>query len=117
MLIKIERNIYKMTIEHNFITDENENPAGGTSTAAGISIEWQNGPMTTPEDQNGAFVIDVIQIAIDRINFYNDSKFRCRENSLAVTKLEEAIHWLESRRTRRAQEGILGSHDTSGSEG
>lgn len=106
-----------MTIEHNFIKDELDNPAGGTSDATGISVQWQNGPMASPEDQNGAFVIDVIQIAIDRINFYNESKFRCRENSLAVTKLEEAIHWLDSRRTRRAVEGTLGSHNTGKTEG
>lgn len=104
-------------IEHDFRTDDEGNPAGGTSDATGISIQWQNGPMPTPEDQNGAFVIDVIQIAIDRINFYNESKFRCRENSLAVTKLEEAIHWLESRRTRRAGEGTLGTHNVDKTEG
>jgi len=104
-------------IENDFRTDEQGNPAGGTSDATGVSIQWQNGPMATPDDQNGAFVIDVIQIAIDRIKFYNESKFRCRENSLAITKLEESIHWLESRRTRRRDEGILGSHGTDDTEG
>lgn len=104
-------------IENDFKTDAEGNPAGGTSDTTGVSIQWQNGPIDATNEQNGAFVIDVIQIAIDRINFYNDSKFRCRENSLAITKLEEAIHWLDSRRTRRAEEGILGSHDTDKTEG
>lgn len=106
-----------MTINNEFITDDEGNPAGGASSAKGIVVQWQNGPMASPEDQNGAFVIDVIQIAIDRLHFYNESKFRCRENSLAVTKLEEAIHWLDSRRTRRAVEGTLGSHNTGKTEG
>lgn len=106
-----------MAIENNFIKDELDNPAGGTSKDIGVDISWQNGPIAGPDDRNGAFVIDVIQIAIDRINFYNESQFRCRENSLAVTKLEEAIHWLESRRGRRAGEGILSTHKVDKTEG
>ena len=101
------------TIRNEFGTDENGNPTGGESEARGVRINWQNGPLgigANRKEPNGAFVEEVIQIAIDRINFYNDSKFRCRENSLAVTKLEEALHWLNARTSRRTNAGIEGTH-------
>lgn len=102
------------SIKNLFEKNADGNPSGGNSMARGISIRWQNGPLGNPDgsrnEPNGAFVEDVIQIAIDRINFYNDSKFRCRENSLAITKLEEALHWLNSRTTRREKAGIEGTH-------
>lgn len=102
------------TIRNDFTTNADGNPSGGTSQARGVQINWQNGPLATSDggrkEPNGAFVEEVIQIAIDRINFYNDSKFRCRENSLAITKLEEALHWLNARTSRREAQGIEGTH-------
>lgn len=101
-------------IVHNFQLNANGNPAGGTTTSLGVDIEWQDGPLLDEQglrlNPNGAFVETVIQIAIDRLEFYNNSKFRCRENSLAITKLEEAIHWLNARTSRREQQGIEGTH-------
>lgn len=110
----------KKDIRNEFITNEEGNPSGGTSDSVGISIQWQNGPLAVTEnglEQNGAIVEDLILIAIDRINFYNNSKFRCRENSLAVTKLEEAVQWLHSRLNRREEEGTENSYSTGPSEG
>lgn len=101
------------TIHNAFKTDSNGNPSGGQSLARGIEVNWQDGPLGTGENRkepNGAFVEELIQIAVDRINFYNDSKFRCRENSLAVTKLEEALHWLNARTSRRTEQNIEGTH-------
>lgn len=103
----------KQHIAHNFKSDSNGNPTGGSTTGLGIQIDWQDGPLGTPDGRlapNGAFVETVIQAAIDRIDFYNNSKFRCRENSLAVTKLEEALHWLNARTSRRENQGIEGTH-------
>lgn len=102
------------TIRNDFQTNADGNPSGGTSQARGVQINWQDGPLAnsdgTRKEPNGAFVEEVIQIAVDRINFYNNSKFRCRENSLAVTKLEEALQWLNSRTSRRESQGIEGTH-------
>lgn len=106
------------TIRNDFTTNADGNPSGGTSQAKGVQINWQNGPLGIGADRkepNGAFVEEVIQIAVDRINFYNDSKFRCRENSLAVTKLEEALHWLNFRTSRRTEQGIEGTHQEDSS--
>jgi hypothetical protein len=34
----------------------------------------------------------------------------CRENSIAITKLDEAILWLNARTNRREAEGVEGTH-------
>lgn len=98
--------------------DESGRPAGGHSEATGISVTWQNGPLGragTDEriEPNGAFVETLIAIAADRIRYYNENGFGCRENSLAITKLEEAIHWLNARTSRRTQQGVEGTHEGS----
>lgn len=104
-------------------------PAGGVSTGCGIEIHWQNGPLreeATPSDgacgdpilgprklPNGAFVEDLIAVVIDRIRFYQQAaggRFQCRQNALAVTKLEEALHWLDDRTAERERRGVEGTH-------
>lgn len=96
--------------------DENGNPAGGITTGRGIGITWQNGPLgrdAERSDPNGAFVEGVIAAALDRLNYYqtaSNGRFRCRENSLAITKLEEALHWLDARTRAREDRGVEGTH-------
>lgn len=94
--------------------DENGNPAGGSVQGVGLSIDWQDGPLGRGEDRkepNGAFVETVIDAALQRIQYYQGSQFKCRENSLAITKLEEALHWLNSRTNRRESDGVEGTHE------
>jgi hypothetical protein len=101
------------TIFNQFGQTEDGSPTGGFSKARGVDIRWQDGPLGNGANRvepNGAFVEEVIQIAIDRLSFFNESKFRSRENSLAITKLEEAIHWLNHRTARRERAGIEGTH-------
>jgi hypothetical protein len=92
--------------------DESGNPAGGATRGAGILIDWQNGPLGTTE-LNGAFVEGVILAAIGRLQFYqtaSNRKFACRENALAITKLEEALMWLEERTRGREERGVEGTN-------
>jgi hypothetical protein len=99
--------------------DEDGRPAGGRTDGVGIAIKWQNGPLVVEAtedhpagrlDPNGAFVEGVIQAALGRLQFYNSTEFRCRENSLAITHLEEALHWLQHRTADREQRGVEGTH-------
>ena len=110
----IQKEGVMMSIEQDHFLDENGNPAGGTTVGKGIWIDWQNGPLAVSGERlepNGAFVEDVIRAAIGRLEYYNSSKFRCRENSLAITKLEEALHWLNHRTADREQRGVEGTHE------
>jgi hypothetical protein len=103
--------LQKITEAHRL--DENENLTGGQTTAVGISIQWQDGPLglgLERKEPNGAFVEGVIQSAIGRLAFFQTSKFACRENALALTKLQEALHWLQHRTMDRQIRGIEGTH-------
>ena len=95
------------------VNDNAGNPTGGAVNGVGLHIAWQNGPLGRgPErnEPNGAFVETVIAAALQRIEYYQQSNFRCRENALAITKLEEALHWLNSRTNRRETAGTEGTH-------
>lgn len=94
-------------------TDLYGNPAGGTTLGVGISISWQNGPLgrgMERQDPNGAFVEGVIAAAVGRLEHYQESKFKCRENALAITKLQEALHWLDHRTADREAREVEGTH-------
>ena len=101
-----------ITSKHS--TDENGNPHGGHTSGTGFDIEWQKGPLAVDgirKPPNGAFVEGIIEAAIDRLQFYQESKFKCRENALAITKLEEALHWLNHRTAAREARGVEGTHE------
>jgi len=88
-----------------------ENPTGGTTNLPdGSIIKWQDGIKV--DGQNGAFIEDVITAAIQRLEYFNSGKFRCRENSLAITKLEEAIQWLDYRTSNRQSQGVENTYKT-----
>jgi len=58
---------------------------------------------------------EVLRVLIHRLSYLNekwmDGKFRCRENSLAITKLEEALMWLERRTADRKARAVEGTHE------
>jgi hypothetical protein len=94
---------------------EDGSPTGGQTTAVGLRIDWQNGPFGKGADQkgpNGCLVETLILAAIERLEFYQASRFACRENDLAITKLQEAIHWLHHRSEERESRHVEGTHCT-----
>lgn len=78
-----------------------------------VSVKWQEGVIPVC-GVNGAFIEDVLEIARDRIASLNQGDFRCRENSLAVTHIEEAMNWLVRRRLNRLDEGVQGTMQPHG---
>lgn len=103
----------KQKLSENHQSDVDGNPAGGTTYGIGIDIEWQNGPLGRDLDRkepNGAFVEGVVQAAIGRLQFYQSSKFACRENAIALTHLETALLWLGKRTADREERAVEGTH-------
>lgn len=101
------------TFQAENILDSEGKPAGGYVEGVGLRIDWQNGPLGRGEERlepNGAFVETVIAAAIQRIEFYQSGEFKCRENAIAITKLEEALLWLNYRTQKREQRGVEGTH-------
>ena len=98
----------------NFV-DSLGNPTGGGVEGVGLSVQWQNGPLGNPPAlSNGAFLEDLIEAARQRLIFYQtaaEGKFACRENALALTKLEEASMWLQARRDDRGARGVQGTYN------
>jgi hypothetical protein len=94
--------------------DKDANPTGGYVSGVGFRIDWQDGPRGQPDGTlapaTGAFVEDITLAVIERIRFFQKSKFVCRENAIALTKLEEALHWMQHRRADRARRNVLGRH-------
>ena len=73
------------------------------------TVKFQKGPVKE-SDINGCFMEDLIVMCIDRLESFQSGDFACRENALALTKLEEALHWLDHRtkdRQNREVEGTL----------
>jgi hypothetical protein len=93
--------------------DSRGNPAGGVSTGMGYTISWQMGPLGRGEERripNGAFVESIIFAAIDRLQFYQRSKFHCDENEAAIMFLKDALEALETRTAAREAAGTEGTH-------
>ena len=95
--------------------DSNGNPAGGVSTGRGMTLSWQNGPLGTigttgRRDPNGAFVEDVIQAVIGRIEFYQASRFACEENADALIALRIAANRLDDRTKDREARVVERTH-------
>ena len=72
-------------------------------------VTFQNGPVKEA-GINGCHNEDLIAIVIDRLKGFQSGDYRCRENALALTKLEEAMHWLNHRTAERKLRGVEGTH-------
>lgn len=84
---------------HNFVYVRND--------VNSISFTIQNGPIKE-FGVNGCQVdalIHAAKIIIEGLN----AKFPCRENSLAITKLEEAIMWIDATNKNRTKRGVEGT--------
>lgn len=93
--------------------DSDGNPAGGNTFGVGFAIGWQNGPLGRGAGRvpaNGAFVEDIIDAALNRLEYYQQSKFACSENADAMEHLECALRLLASRTAKREAAGVEGTH-------
>jgi hypothetical protein len=73
-------------------------------------ISFQKGPVNE-SGVNGIFIEDLLQICRHRLQCFQDGDFKCRENALALTKIEEALHWLDHRTKDRQQRGVEGTSE------
>ena len=110
-------------VRSDFSVDSDGHPTGGNTSLRAVSgdgpdplgyealsIHWQDGTIG-PDGQNGAFVEDVLEAARQRLQFFNGTEFRCRENSIAITKIEEALQWLDWRTRQRLLQDVENTYD------
>ena len=71
-----------------------------------LAFTIQNGPIKE-NGKNGCQIDEVIATAKVMLEGLN-KKFPCRENSIAITKLDEALLWLQKRKKNREERGVEG---------
>ena len=86
------------------------NPSANATTAERAEFLFQNGPIAEA-GVNGITHEVLIAILIDRLQSFQRGPFSSRENALALTKLEEAAHWLHHRTAQRIARGVEGTHE------
>lgn len=74
-------------------------------------IRFQNGPIKEA-GPNGISHEALLAVLIDRLRGFQSGKFACRENAIALTKIEEAMLWLHKRTQSRLAQGIEGTSET-----
>jgi hypothetical protein len=72
-------------------------------------VRFQNGPIKEA-GVNGVMNEDLMAIVIDRLRGFQSGPYACRENAIALTKLEESLMWLNSRTAGRERRGVEGTH-------
>lgn len=73
-----------------------------------VLIGFQDGPINE-QGVNGLTQEVLIAICVDRLQSFQAGPYACRENALALTKLEEAQHWLHHRTKARMDRGVEGT--------
>lgn len=79
-------------------------------TASVVKIEFQHGPRKDPNSTRGVLDTDLLEIVRDRLKGFQAGEFACRENACALTKLEEALMWMNKRVEDRAERNVLGTN-------
>ena len=73
-------------------------------------INFQNGPIAEV-GVNGTSNEALLAIVEDRLKCFQSGPYSCRENSLALTKIQEAMHWLHHRTRDRNARGVEGTSE------
>lgn len=74
-----------------------------------VRISFQNGPIKEA-GFNGISGEALLAIVEDRLKCFQDGPYKNRENALALTHIQEAMHWLHHRTHERMSRGVEGTH-------
>jgi hypothetical protein len=95
---------------HNYriepITLPGDHPEGAINCC---DIKFQNGPIQEV-GVNGISNEALLAVVEDRLLGFQSGQFACRENAIALTKLQEAMMWLQKRTMDRMRRGVEGTN-------
>lgn len=80
-----------------------------TDAAGYIDIKFQLGPLRE-QGANGTTIAEVIEVLVTRLEGFQNSPLRCRENALAITHLQDAQNSLARRTQSRIAKGVEGTN-------
>jgi hypothetical protein len=72
-------------------------------------IDFQEGPIKE-HGVNGVCNEDLLVMVLERLKAFQRSEYSCKENAMAITKIEETLLWLRKRTMGREQRGVEGTH-------
>ncbi len=72
-------------------------------------LSFQDGPIKE-SGINGVMDENLMAIVIDRLRGFQTGPYKCRENEMALVKLEESLMWLKERTRGRETRGVEGTH-------
>ena len=75
-----------------------------------VVLRFQHGPISE-NGVNGITQEVLLAILIDRLQSFQSGDYRCRENEIALTKMEGAQLWLHYRTRDRMARGVEGTHE------
>lgn len=75
-----------------------------------VTITVQDGAIKSVGGVNGLQVTEMLDYIKEVYKSLN-AAFPCRENSLTITKIEEAIHWQDARTKDRTGRGVEGKNE------
>lgn len=91
--------------------DKRDPNAGGAShmyaaTMIGVcgnvlDLTFQHGQLDAPGSTLGITDAALLAVMLDRYEGFQAGPYACRENALVITKLEEALHWMNHRANER----------------
>lgn len=70
------------------------------------AVKFQSGPLDATSGPNGLTNEVLLAVVLDRLRGFQQGPFACRENALAITNLEQTLHWLGSRSRDRNLRGV-----------
>lgn len=102
---------FKYNAPHHFDVVESGSDYNDPSAPVRVlsSVHFQEGPIKEA-GVNGVHNEDLIAMVITRLEHFQNSEYKCRENALAITHLEEALLWLRKRTMGRENRGVEGTH-------
>lgn len=94
--------------EIHLIADPDPGTPKITAEKWSVRIQFQDGPIQEA-GVNGISGEALLAVVIDRLRCFQAGPFACRENALALTKLEESLMWLQKRTRDRMARGVEGT--------
>lgn len=85
--------------------DENDE----SRETGGVLISFQDGPIQEA-GVNGISGEALLAIVEDRLIGFQSGQYACRENAVALTKIQEAMMWLQKRTLDRIRRGVEGTN-------
>jgi hypothetical protein len=98
-----------LTEGHKYELSGFENPKN-TQSIQFIEKVPQEGTTALKTLNDGTTNEELLEVLINRME-YLQAKFPCRENAIAITKMQESLMWLEKRTADRLKRNVEGKHE------